>query len=134
VRAAAGDPVKTKAVDGFYDDEAARLAANAARASDPSGRSAGIAVQPPAYIPPILLDEPQRTPLRPEPPINQNIDLDTRPRLRPSMPMDDADEADHPAFTIARLTAWILLAPLYLAMLAASVGVLVLFGKDLFGL
>jgi hypothetical protein len=131
VRAAAGDPVKTKAVDGFYDDEAARLAARAARASSPSARP--VEVEPPAYIPPILLDEPQRTPLRPEPPINQNLDLPAERRTRPPLQADDTDE-DHPAFTIARMTAWILLAPWYLAMLAASIGVLVLFGKDLFGL
>lgn|GEM_PF-4770201 len=81
-----------------------------------------------------MLDEPRRAALRPHPPSNQNIDLTEEPRRRFSMAEDEPDDDDHPAFTIARMTAWILLAPWYLAALAGSVGLLVLFGKDLFGL
>jgi hypothetical protein len=80
-----------------------------------------------------MLGEPQRAPLRPERPINQNLELTAEPRRRFSV-ADDEQNEDHPAFTIARMTAWILLAPWYLAALAGSLGLLVLFGKDLFGL
>ena len=119
---------------GFYREEAARLALDAARvppATKPS-EPAPIAAAPvapvvptPKAAPVIVLDEPQRPLLAPEPATNQNLRA-TRPEI--------AEPEPHQRIGLGKIVAWVLLAPWYVTMAAAAVGVDVLFVKDLLGL
>ncbi len=126
---------RTKAT-GFYRGDAARLVSEAARLpaepaqlQDPDP----IAEVPPAPsaavapTPAVTLDEPQRPPLAPQAPTNQNI---RAPRPEPV----DFDDDEPARWTTGRILAWILLAPWYATIAIAALGVDVLFVKDLFGL
>jgi hypothetical protein len=147
--------VNGKATDGFYSDEAARLALEAARRPQQPAAPALKAVEqppklaeaaPPAYVPPILLDEPQRPPLSPEPALNQNsrreraepiLDAPARPARplrRAEIYLGDDDAGDDRHVSIARVIAWVILGPWGLAMLAASLAILALFARNLVGL
>ena len=107
---------------GFYREEAARLASEAARAQKPPPEPPKPPAPPP-YIPPVLNAEPNRPVLAPEPASNQNIvDEDIRPR------------AERRTWTAGRILAWIILLPLYVTMAAVSLGLIGLFAKDLLGL
>ena len=123
--------LKTKSVGGFYSEEAAAIVSEAARAQQPAPKSAALAgpaaplTAPAPAIPPVMLDEPQRPPLTPEPAINQNF-VAPRPAIGEPEPGQRVG--------IGRIVAWIVLAPWYLAMVAAAVGLDVLFVKDLLGL
>ena len=113
---------------GFYREDAARLAIEAARVpqetkpSEPAPEA--VPVAPPAAAPAIRIDEPERPLLAPEPATNQNLRatkplaIEPEPRQRPGL---------------GKIVAWVLLAPWYVAMAAVAVGVDVLFVKDLFG-
>jgi hypothetical protein len=72
-----------------------------------------------------VLDEPQRPLLAPEPATNQNLRA-TRPEI--------AEPEPHQRIGLGKIVAWVLLAPWYVTMAAAAVGVDVLFVKDLLGL
>lgn len=138
--------VNGRAAGGFYSEEAARLALEAAkRPQQPAAPAAEKDIGPaPAFIPPVLLEEPRRPPLAPEPAINQNGNtLRAEPTLEPrdraaarlrrpvvSILPEAADERRRPTF--ARIVAWIILAPWYLAMIAATVAVIGLFVRNLF--
>ena len=116
---------KTKSVGGFYSEEAARIVSEAARAQAPSPAvpPAPAPAAPAPIAPAVMLGEPQRPPLTPEPAINQNL---VAPRPAPI--------ALEPRLSVGRVVAWIILAPWYLAMIAAAVGIDALFVKDLLGL
>lgn len=129
---------RTKAT-GFYRGDAARLVSEAARLpAEPGQASEPEAIpepppqpaSPPAAIgaPAVILDDPQRPLLSPEPPTNQN--------LRAARPKPEEFEyEDEPSrWTAGRIVAWILLAPWYVLIAAASVGLDALFVKDLLGL
>jgi len=127
---------RTKAT-GFYRGDAARLVSDAARLPAESAREAGpepiaepTSAPTTAAIgaPAVVLDDPQRPPLSPEPPTNQNLRA-ARPQT------EEFDDEDEPSrWTAGRIVAWILLAPWYAAIAVASFGVDVLFVKDLLGL
>ncbi|HVY50366.1 MAG TPA: hypothetical protein VHA07_02280 [Devosia sp.] len=110
---------------GFYREDAARLASEAARrpqqalAGPPAGRSA-----PSAEVPEVLL-EPQRPLLAPEPATNQNEPR----RARPPEPGDGLEHARSGG--LGRIVAWILLAPLYTGTLVVAVGIDVMFIRGL---
>ena len=130
--------VKPKSTGGFYREDAARLASEAAftpkqqdvvpapaapepKAAAPEPPPERAPVEP--AIPSIEVDRPR---LRPDPPDNQNVR-----RPRPVAEFDDDDEPRR--WGVGRVIAWILLAPWYVTMAAASIGVDVLFVKDLLG-
>ena len=121
---------------GFYRGDAARLVSEAARLpADDLAEAAAVAEAPlvsatAATIgaPAVVLDDPQRPPLSPEPPTNQNLRV-ARPRAE-----ELVDEEEPSSWAVGRVVAWILLAPWYLAVAVASVGLDVLIVKDLFGL
>lgn len=122
----------TKPVSGFYSDEAARIVSDAARAPQQAVKPPSaepLAPPPPApiatpIVPEVLLDEPQRPPLTPEPAINQN-DSAPRPRAYPPEPR---------RVSMGRVVAWVLLAPWYATMLVAALGIDAMFVKDMLGL
>lgn len=131
--------VKPKSTGGFYREDAARLASEAARAPRqpdialaPAALELAAAVQEPApqrppvepAIPPIEVDRPR---LRPDPPDNQNVR-----RPRPVARVDESEDEPH-RWGPGRILAWILLAPWYVTMAVAAIGVDVLFVKDLLG-
>jgi len=124
---------------GFYRGDAARLVSEAARLpSDPAQAPEEPIPEPaappeptlpPASIgaPAVVLDDPQRPLLSPEPPTNQN--------LRAARPHPDELDYDEPShWTVGRIVAWVLLGPWYVAVAAASLGLDALFVKDLLGL
>lgn len=121
---------------GFYRGDAARLVSEAARLpADDLAEAAAVAEAPlvsatAASIgaPAVVLDDPQRPPLSPEPPTNQNLRV-ARPRAE-----ELVDEEEPSSWAVGRVVAWILLAPWYVAVAVASVGLDVLIVKDLFGL
>ena len=121
---------------GFYRGDAARLVSEAARLpADDLAEAAAVAEAPlvsaaAATIgaPAVVLDDPQRPPLSPEPPTNQNLRV-ARPRAE-----ELVDEEEPSSWAVGRVVAWILLAPWYVAVAVASVGLDVLIVKDLFGL
>jgi hypothetical protein len=121
---------------GFYRGDAARLVSEAARLpADDLAEAAAVAEAPlvsatAATIgaPAVVLDDPQRPPLSPEPPTNQNLRV-ARPRAEQLV-----DEEEPSSWAVGRVVAWILLAPWYVAVAVASVGLDVLIVKDLFGL
>ena len=76
--------------------------------------------------PPVRLDDPQRPPLTPAPPTNQNV--------RAARPEPAEFDVEPPRWTTGRILAWVLLAPWYVGVALAAVGLDVLFVKDLFGL
>lgn len=107
---------------GFYREDAARLASEAARLpQQPLDAPQEPATKPPRAAPAIVLDEPNRPPLAPEPATNQNE------RLSPP-PDDDFElgEVRRP-WSVGRAVAWVLLAPWYAVTLVAAVGLVVLF-------
>ena len=121
---------------GFYRGDAARLVSEAARLpADDLAEAAAVAEAPlvsatAATIgaPAVVLDDPQRPPLSPEPPTNQNLRV-ARPRAE-----ELVDEEEPSSWGVGRVVAWILLAPWYVAVAVASVGLDVMIVKDLFGL
>jgi hypothetical protein len=127
---------RTKAT-GFYRGDAARLVSDAARLpADLSQEPEPEAVAQPAPAPQtatigapaVVLDDPQRPLLSPEPPTNQNLRA-----ARP--PAEEFDYEDEPSrWSPGRIVAWVLLAPWYAAIAIASLGIDVLFVKDLLGL
>ncbi|MEO8758348.1 MAG: hypothetical protein ABI398_11440 [Devosia sp.] len=118
----------TKPVSGFYSDEAVRIVSDAARAPQQAAKPASAEPVAPPPRPPIafdvLLDEPKRPPLTPEPAINQN-DAVPRPQAYPPEPR---------RVSMGRVVAWVLLAPWYAAMLVGALGIDAMFVKDLLGL
>lgn len=122
--------VKPKSTGGFYREDAARLASEAARtptqqdvAPAPAAPEPQRAPEQPA-IPQIEVDRPR---LRPDPADNQNVR-----RPRPVTRLDEDDDEPR-RWGAGRVVAWLLLAPWYAVMAAAAIGVCVLFVKDLFG-
>lgn len=114
---------------GFYRDDAAELAAGAARTNAPPARKPIQTPAPPSdRAPPIRIIDPDRPPLKPQPALNQN-----QPVLRadPSASIGTAPETrrHRPSRTVAR----VVIAPLYIAMILASAGVLLLFAKSWLG-
>lgn len=114
---------KVGATGGFYRDDAARLASEAARQPGPMTASIPHST---SVAPPILLDEPARPPLRPDMARNQNA----APALE-----ERFDEAAEPPrrLGLGRVLAWVILAPLYAATAVASIGLDVIFVKELLG-
>lgn len=108
--------VEPKTAGGFYREEAARLASEAAKA--PSGRSAKPSK---TTAPQIQLD--RREPLRPQPAMNQNVVGDEPIEPAPLPPRRNP----------MRLIARIVIAPWYAVMLVGSIGVDAWFIKDLLG-
>ena len=112
-------------VAGFYRDDAARMAAEAARTKGtdrpepeilaPSGTPA---------TPSVLIDDPQRPALAPDRAINQN-EPSADDRVRPA--------ARRRPRTV-RLVARVLLAPLYIVIAAGSALILILAAKNFLGL
>jgi hypothetical protein len=137
--------LKTRVTGDFYREDAARIASEAARLRPASAeKSAKPPEAAPAYVPPVLLDEPQRPLLVPEPPLNQNAarrepELVTprseslAPPRRREEPRTERYEEERPRPSFLRTVAWIVLLPLYLGVAAAAIGVNVLFVKDLLG-
>lgn len=137
--------VKPKSTGGFYREDAARLASEAARVPKQQEVPLGPAAPAPVTAAPASIaaapePPPQRIPAEPAIPA---IEID-RPRLRPDpadnqnvrrpRPVTELDEDDEPRrWGIGRIIAWVLLAPWYVAMAAAAIGVDVLFVKDLLG-
>jgi hypothetical protein len=128
---------RTKTTGDFYRDEAARVVLDAARLQLQAAQLKAAAEPAPAYIPPVLLDEPKRAPLSPQPALNQNADVRSdrpaaemrTPERAPRAPIED----DEPGMSVGRVIAWVVLAPWYLAVAVAAIGVDVLFVKDLLG-
>lgn len=127
-----------KAATGFYRGDAARLVSEAARmptepAQAPEPEPIPEPTPPPAVAtigaPAVVLDEPQRPPLSPQPPTNQNVRA-----ARPEPEQLEYEDDETSPWTIGRIVARIVLAPWYIVIAAASVGLLVLFFKDLLGL
>src|SRR3569833_1190285 len=114
---------------GFYRGDAARLVSEAARlprdpAQAPEPEPIPEPAAPPEPAPPpasigapaVVLDDPQRPLLSPEPPTNQNL------RVARPLPQEfDYDDEPSP-WTTGRIVAWILLAPWYVAIAVASLG------------
>ena len=125
---------RTKSAGEFYRGEAARVALEAAtRQLQPTTPPPPpLAPDARVYVPPVLLDEPQRPPLSPERAINQNDDP-ADDRRRPLRRVD-SEEDDIPPLGLARIIAWIVLAPWYGAIAVASLGIDLMFAKDLLGL
>ena len=113
---------------GFYREDAAQLAVEAARVPPATQPDEPVPAAPivasPNVAPDIRIDEPQRPLLAPEPATNQNLRA-TRPH--------DIEPEHHERIGVGKIVAWVLLAPWYVAMAAAAVGVDVLFVKDLLG-
>jgi hypothetical protein len=106
---------------GFYREDAARLALEAAARAAQSGQAPAAAkkqipVPTATPAPTIELDEPARAPLRPEPAINQNEPPAQRPRA------------------LSRAFARVLITPLYIIVGLLSLAVIGIFVKDLLGL
>lgn len=149
----------SKAAGGFYSEEAARLAREAA--TRPQQPATPVSSEPTGkHVPPILLDEPHRPPLKPEPATNQNVqlarteptlDAATRPvrplrrseiitggpDLRPSRPnrrreAHVEDEPDAAPVGVARMVAWIILAPWGLSVLAVALALIGLVARGFF--
>ena len=111
--------VKTRTT-GFYRDDAARIAAQAASIAPPE--APGLRQRPApseSRAPKVLIDEPARPPLAPEPAINENH---VAPRRLPAAP-----PAERPQ--IRRLIAWIVIAPFYAAGIAGTAAVLFVAAK-----
>lgn len=139
--------MKTKVTGEFYREDAARIASEAARlkplADEAPANPAG-----PAFVPRVLLDEPQRAPLAPQPAVNQNVPPREPPLvalrtavaapaqrdLRVQEERFDQDDDERPRWRMLRIIAWIVLAPLYVGVALAAVGINALFVKDLLGL
>jgi hypothetical protein len=116
---------------GFYRDDAAELAAGAARTSAPPAPKPIQAppAQPPSdRAPPIRIIDPDRPPLKPQAPINQNLPV-LRAYAATSIGTAPMPRKARPSRTVAR----VLIAPLYIAMALASAGVLLLFVKAWLG-
>jgi hypothetical protein len=109
--------VKTRTT-GFYRDDAARIAAQAARIAPPD--EPVLRPRPAeSRTPQILLDEPSRPPLAPEPAINENR---ATPRRSSQPPMPERRP-------VGRIIAWVVIAPFYAAGILGSAALLVLAGK-----
>ena len=150
-----------KAAGSFYSEEAARLALEAATRPQQPAAPAPEPAEPIAkYVPSILLDEPQRPLLKPEPAINQNLQPDRaeptldaatpRPLRRSDIITEDedvrptraprrratretyADDEERAPFGVGKIVAWVIMAPWGLAVLAAALGIIVLFAKGFF--
>jgi hypothetical protein len=108
--------VEPRTTGGFYREEAAHLASEAAKA--PPGRTPKSSS---TAAPQIRLD--RREPLRPQPAVNQNVVGDDPIEAMPLPPRRNP----------LRLVARIVLAPWYAVMLVGSIGVDAWFIKDLLG-
>ena len=110
--------VEPETAGGFYREEAARLASEAAKAPPRQP------VKPPKNsAPAVRLDGRERAALRPQPAVNQNIIGDDAIEARPLPPRPN----------ILRTFAWIVLSPWYAVMVIASLGIDAWFIKDLLG-
>jgi hypothetical protein len=109
-------------ISGFYRDDAARIAADAARIASPTPDAPPTAPVVRA-TPPISIDEPTRAPLAPRQPTNQNVPVDMRPAA-----------SARPPRRLRRIIAWVVIAPWYVAIIALSGCILVLAAKFLLGL
>jgi hypothetical protein len=113
---------------GFYRDDAAELAAGAARTVPGTGLTPAPQVSSDDAAPAIRIIDPNRPPLKPGPALNQN-----QPVLRadPDTSIGTAppQRKRRPSRTFAR----VLIAPLYIAMALASAGVLLLFARAWLG-
>ena len=129
---------RTKA-SGFYRGDAARLVSEAARlpaepaqVEEPSPPEAPPAPSPVIALtpatPPVLLDDPQRPPLTPSAPINQNL---RAPRPEPE---DDFDDDPASYWTMKREKTKKQHTPKNAAGAIAALGIDALFIKDLLGL
>lgn len=117
--------VKPKTTGGFYREDAARLASEAARGPRPTGEVPRLAVRPAVAVPMVEPDAPERPRLRPRPASNQNL---RAPRI------DSYDESDaRRAWSAGRVVAWVLLAPWYAATAIGAIGVDLMFLKDMLG-
>jgi len=113
--------VKPKTTGGFYREDAVRLASEAAR-TPKRGALPPLARPSDAVVPSIEPDE--RVRLKPKPASNQN--------LRAPHPIsDDLDEPRN--WTPGRVVAWVLLAPWYAVAVVGTIGIDVLFIKDMLG-
>ena len=120
---------KSKTTGSFDRDDAARVAREAALRPAPVDAAAAQRV---SYVPPVLLIEPQRPHLKPQPAINQNAPQPAdRGKSRGDILQDGDDSPWDPAW---RIVAWVVLAPWYLGVALASLGIDILFAKDLLGL
>lgn len=107
-------------VSGFYRDDAANIAAEAARASPAVPLETTPAGPVGERSPPRMMpDVPARPPLAPEPAINQNEHDRSRPAAPPPR---------RPA-SLVRTLAIIFLVPLYIVVASASAMILVLAAK-----
>lgn len=117
--------VKPKTTGGFYREDAARLASEAARGPGPAGEAPRPAIRPIVAIPTVEPDAPERPRLRPRPASNQNL---RTPRL------DGYDKPpERRAWSVGRIIAWVLLAPWYAATAIGAIGVDLMFLKDMLG-
>jgi hypothetical protein len=115
--------VKPKTTGGFYREDAVRLASEAART--PRRGAPPLPTLPRDAAAPAI-DPEERGRLKPRPASNQN--------LRTPRPMAD-DEPDEPrSRKLGRTVAWVLLAPWYMATVVGTIGIDVLFIKDMLGL
>jgi hypothetical protein len=120
--------VKPKTAGQFYRDEAAWLvsaaaSARQAQANAPAPRPQLAPKAQPTYAEPVL-DEPDRPPLRPEPPTNQNRHAAPRPAEAPRR---------RRSVGMPRLLARIVIAPLYAVVAVGAIGVIALFARGFFG-
>lgn len=115
--------VKPKTTGGFYREDAVRLASEAARIPK-RGSQLPPARQIDTASPSIDLDE--RVRLKPRPASNQN--------LRTPRPIADDEGDERRSRTFGRTVAWMLLAPWYAVTVVGTIGIDVLFIKDMLGL
>jgi hypothetical protein len=78
-----------------------------------------------AVVPTVELEAPERPRLRPAAASNQNV--------RDTTPFADDDEDLPRRWGAARVVAWVLLAPWYLGVALATLGIDAMFVKDLLG-
>lgn len=119
-----------KTTGNFYRDDAARVALEAALR--PAQIDSAAPQRDASYVPPVLLIEPQRPLLKPQPAINQNAPQPEDRREAVGDVLIDAD--DSPWDSAWRIVAWVVLAPWYLGVALAALGIDILFAKDLISL
>jgi hypothetical protein len=116
---------KPKASGSVYRDEAADLMAAAARGT---ARPAPPDLELTARrAPPVVRPEAKRPLPYPEP-VGINDNSDDIPQDAP------ASRAQRRRMSIPQLIAWLVISPLYLAVAAAALGIIALFGKGLLAL
>ena len=120
-----------KTTGNFYRDDAARVALEAALR--PAQIDSAAPQRDASYVPPVLLIEPQRPLLKPQPAINQNTPQpEDRREVAGDVQIDSDDDSRWDSAW--RIVAWVVLAPWYLGVALAALGIDILFAKDLIGL